>query len=75
MKITGIIWLREVVDKLARKHNLTTVEVEEVLHLVRGFRFIEMETWKAKTFMPQWAERRLDATSSFTSCTRGREKP
>lgn len=42
MKVTGIIWLREVVDKLARKHNLTTEEVEEAMRSVRRFRFIEM---------------------------------
>jgi len=41
MKITGIIWLRAVVEKLARKHNLTTDEVEEALRSVRRFRFIE----------------------------------
>jgi len=41
MKITGIIWLREVVEKLAGKHHLTTDEVEEALRSVRRFRFIE----------------------------------
>jgi len=41
MKITGIIWLREVVEKLAGKHHLTTDEVEEALRAVRRFRFIE----------------------------------
>jgi len=41
MKITGLIWLREVVEKLARKHNVTTEEVEEALRAVRRFRFIE----------------------------------
>ena len=30
MKITGIVWLRYVVDKLAWKHNVTTDEVEEI---------------------------------------------
>lgn len=30
MKISGIIWLHEVVDKLLRKHNVSTNEVEEV---------------------------------------------
>ncbi|HEX9735641.1 MAG TPA: BrnT family toxin [Thermoanaerobaculia bacterium] len=29
MRIEGIIWLRAVVDKLAYKHNVDTVEVEE----------------------------------------------
>ena len=41
MKITGIIWLREVVDKLAWKHQVTTEEVEEALAMARRFRFIE----------------------------------
>lgn len=31
MKITGVIWLRAVVDKLARKHEAAPAEVEEVL--------------------------------------------
>ncbi len=31
MRITGIIWLREVVDKLAWKHQVTTEEVDEAL--------------------------------------------
>jgi uncharacterized DUF497 family protein len=41
MKITGVIWLREVVDKLAWKHQVTTEEVEEALAAARRFRFIE----------------------------------
>ena len=31
MRITGVIWLRAVVDKLAYKHRLETPEVEEAL--------------------------------------------
>ncbi len=31
MKIEGIIWLRDIVDKLALKHHVETHEVEEVL--------------------------------------------
>lgn len=42
MKITGAIWLRSVVDKLAWKHNLTTDEVEEVFNGSPRYRFIEM---------------------------------
>ena len=41
MKVEGIIWLRDVVEKLAGKHNLTTEEVEEALLSVKRFRFIE----------------------------------
>ena len=41
MRIAGIIWYREVVDKLACKHLVTTDEVEEALTVARRFRFIE----------------------------------
>ena len=41
MRIAGIIWLREVVDKLAWKHHVTTDEVEEALAATPRFRFIE----------------------------------
>ena len=41
MRIGGIIWREDVIDKLVRKHNVTTDEVEEVLRLARRFRFIE----------------------------------
>jgi uncharacterized protein len=42
MKVTGVIWLREVVDKLAWKHQVTTEEVEEAMAAARRFRFIEL---------------------------------
>lgn len=42
MKITGIIWLREVVDKLAWKHQVTTEEVDEAMAAARRFRFLEL---------------------------------
>jgi uncharacterized DUF497 family protein len=42
MRVIGVIWLREVVDKLAWKHHVTTDEVEEALATARRFRFIEM---------------------------------
>jgi uncharacterized DUF497 family protein len=41
MRLTGVIWLREVVEKLAWKHNVTTDEVEEALASAHRFRFIE----------------------------------
>ncbi|HZF40838.1 MAG TPA: BrnT family toxin [Blastocatellia bacterium] len=41
MKITGVIWLRSVVDKLAWKHNVMTDEVEEVFNGSPRYRFIE----------------------------------
>ena len=41
MRIEGIIWLRNVVDKLARKHHVETHEVEEVLTAKPKIRFVE----------------------------------
>lgn len=41
MRITGVIWLRNVVEKLEQKHDVSTAEVEDVLSLRPGFRRIE----------------------------------
>jgi uncharacterized DUF497 family protein len=41
MRLTGIIWLRDVVDKLLGKHNVTTDEVEDVFSHSPRWRFIE----------------------------------
>jgi uncharacterized DUF497 family protein len=41
MRIGGIIWLRDVVDKLVSKHNVETYEVEQVLNGKPKFRFVE----------------------------------
>ena len=41
MRIEGVIWLRDIVDKLAFKHHVQTDEVEEVLNGKPKFRFVE----------------------------------
>jgi hypothetical protein len=41
MKVIGIIWLRDVIDKLSWKHNVTTDEVEEIFDLSPRYRLIE----------------------------------
>ena len=41
MKITGLIWIRSVIDKLDWKHQVTTDEVEEVFSRSPRYRFIE----------------------------------
>ena len=41
MKIGGIIWLRNMVDKIASKHHVETYEVEEVFVNKPKFRFVE----------------------------------
>lgn len=41
MYIDDFIWLPEIVDKLARKHNVTQDEAEEVFFNAPRFRFVE----------------------------------
>ena len=44
MRVTGLIWLRDVVDKLAWKHQVTTDEVEDALMSAPRLRFLERGT-------------------------------
>ena len=41
MKLSGIIWLEEIVEKIERKHHVTRDEVREILKSSSHFRFIE----------------------------------
>lgn len=41
MRIEGIIWLEDIVDKLAVKHQVEPYEVEEVFDGRPKFRFVE----------------------------------
>lgn len=41
MKITGIIWLEQIVDKLLYKHQVETYEVEQLLRNKPKYRFVE----------------------------------
>ncbi len=41
MKINGVVWLRNVIDKLLWKHHVTTDEVEEVFSRRPRYRFLE----------------------------------
>jgi len=41
VRITSVIWLRDVVDKLLAKHNVDLYEVEEVFDNRPNFRFVE----------------------------------
>ena len=41
MTITGIIWMRAIVDKLSWKHQVTPDEVEEMLQNTPIFLFVE----------------------------------
>ena len=48
MEIESVIWLSSVVDKLAGKHQVDTLEVEEVLSNRPNFRFVEKGTRKGE---------------------------
>ena len=41
MKISGIIWLREIVEKISHKHRVDQEEVREILSGSAHFRFVE----------------------------------
>ncbi len=41
MKLSGIIWLEEIVEKIARKHHVSQEEIREVLRNSSYFRFVE----------------------------------
>lgn len=41
MKLSGIIWLEEIVEKIKHKHRVTQEEVREVLNGSSHFRFVE----------------------------------
>ena len=41
MRIDGVIWLRNIVDKLAVKHHVEPYEVEETLNNKPKIRFVE----------------------------------
>lgn len=41
MKLTGIIWLQKIVEKLAKKHHITKDEVEKVFINNPQYRFLE----------------------------------
>jgi hypothetical protein len=41
MNIEGVIWLRDIVDKLARKHHVETYQVEAVFENNPKIRFME----------------------------------
>ncbi len=41
MRISGVTWLKDVIDKLAWKHNVSTYEVEQIFTGRPRFKFVE----------------------------------
>ena len=56
MRITRIIWLHDVVEKLAWKHNVSTDEVEEMLRNRPRFRLINRTAAGIFDEIPERAE-------------------
>lgn len=60
MKIHGIIWLEDIVEKMERKHAVSQQEVVEVLAGSPRYRFVEKGIWRAKMSTPVSVRRKLD---------------
>ncbi len=41
MKISSLIWLEEIVEKITSKHQVTPKEVREIFHRAAHFRYVE----------------------------------
>ena len=54
MRITGIIWLEEIIEKVEQKHAVKQVEVKQALANSPRFRFVEKVTGEARMFIPHW---------------------
>ncbi len=48
MKIEGIIWLKNIVDKISSKHGVKPYEVEEVLENRPKIKFVEKGEWEGE---------------------------
>jgi hypothetical protein len=72
MKIEGVIWLGNVVDKLAVKHHVEIEEAEEVLSNRPKFRFVEKGERGARMFTWLQGGRTREGTSRYCSFTRSR---
>jgi len=70
MKIDGIIWFRDVVDKLDFKHHVETDEVEDVFDGKPKFRFVEKgHNDEAKTCILLWVKPARADTWQYCSAT------
>jgi hypothetical protein len=50
LKTDGVIWIREIVEKLASKHHVEPDEVEQVLNSQPKIRFVEKGKEREKMF-------------------------
>ncbi len=73
MKITGFIWLQDIVDKLLQKHNVDQEELMEVFEDLENapyFRFVEKGHHEGENVMSRLARATREDTRSSFSYTR-----
>ena len=70
MRLTGIIWLEEIVDKIERKHHVTQDEVREILRTSSHFRFVEKGHRRGENVYLAMGQTGAVGTLSYFSCVR-----
>ena len=70
MRITGFIWLEEVLEKFAKKHHIQEHEVVEVFETDPKFRYVERGIEKERTSTPPLGEVTQEDTWLYSSFTR-----
>jgi hypothetical protein len=61
LRISGLIWLEEIVEKIKQKHNVSQDEVREVYRNSLHFRFVEKVITEARMCTQPWAKPMLVA--------------
>ena len=51
LKITGFVWLEDIVEKLEQKHHIKQHEVREVFANLPRFRYVEKGIVRVKMYM------------------------
>ena len=74
LKTDGVIWIREIIEKLASKHHVEPHEVEQVLNSKPKIRFVEKVKERAKMFTCRLVGRKRADTSQCFSSTSSVEK-
>jgi hypothetical protein len=70
MRITGFIWIEEILDKLLRKHDVQGQEVVEVFDGNPKFRFVEKGNREGEHVTPPWVKRTREGISSYSLFTK-----
>jgi len=56
LRISELIWLEEIIEKIKQKHNVTQDEVREVLQHSRHFRFVEKGHYPGENVYSAWGQ-------------------